>query len=376
MPLFRTIAVFCAVIAVVHQSLNAQMIRSVEQYSRQRIAARYARGFLIPHSKVMLGLPRGPVQQLELFYERQMSGHKSWHQHHALPAYRLFASVTSFSNPGIGLAYSTGAGLSFPIVRTRHFQLSQNSSVGFGFFPRRYKAGKQETDPAIGSLLNYNIRLGLEASLRVHRYLNLFAGLHFSHWSNGALKMPNLGLNVASFSFGLKGGWDIFHAEKRKMPFARQPFTLHIALSSGYKEIDPPGGQIYAIASFYAEVARRLTPKSGISLGTDLFYDSSIRTKVRYRQQPDRGGRMNFRAGIHAGYEFHVHRFSAFFHFGVYMLRYDHLTGILYQRIGLKYLLYRNLFLTTALKSHMFTADCVEFGLGYRIPLISKKKRS
>ncbi len=370
-----TVAAFCAFMAA-FQPLKAQMIRSVENYPRHRVAARYTRGMLIPHSKVMQGLPRGAVQQLEIFYERQTSGRKDWHQHHALPAWRAFFALTDFSNPqAVGLGYTVGGEMSFPLVRTRHFQLSQNTSVGLGFFPRRYRRGIHENQPAIGSLLNYHIRFGFEGSFRLHKHLDLFAGLHFGHWSNGALKMPNLGMNVASFSLGLKGGWDLFYAGKQKKAFPRQPFTLLITASAGYKEIDPPGGKIYPIASLYAEAGKRLTPKSGLSLGADFFYDGSIRAKTLYRQLPDKGERMNFRLGFHAGYEFFVHRFSAFFHFGVYALRYDRLTGILYQRIGLRYQLPKNISLTTALKSHMFTADCVEFGLGYRIDFSKKPKQ-
>lgn len=369
------VALFSAGMAA-FQPLHAQMIRPVENYTQHRVAVQYARGMLIPHSKVMLGLPQGPAEQIEIFYERQLRGGKDWHQHHALPAYRIFASVTSFSNPGaIGLAWTAGGQMSFPIVRSKCFQLSQVTAVGLGFFPLRYQRAKHESQPAIGSLLNYHIRLGFEASFRPYRHLELFSGLSFGHWSNGALKMPNLGLNVAGFSFGIKGGWGLFYAAKEKRRFARQPFMLHMVLSSGSKQIDPPGGKIYPIASLYIEAARRLTPKSGFTLGTDFFYDSSIRSKALAREQEDRGGRMNFRFGVHAGYEFYIHRFAAFFHFGIYALRYDRLTGILYQRIGIKYELPARIILTTALKSHMFTADCVEFGMGYRLPLIRKKNR-
>lgn len=363
--------IMCAITTSVLAQYTA--IRNVENYAANRIGAFYSRGFMVPHSKVMLNMPQGPIQQLELFYERQLKGKKTWQHSHALPSWRAIAMYTHLGNPSLGSAYTLAGAFNFPIFRSKHFQFSHLATFGIGFFPKHFQVHKHEENPAIGSLINFHVRFAFEAEFRLQKHLFAYAGLSFGHWSNGALKMPNLGINVPAFYFGLKGGWGLFNTHRYKTFRVKYPFTLNIMANTGIKEIDPPKGKIYPVAHLGIEVAKQLTFKSTITFGNDLFYDASIMDKSRYLAKPINGNKMYIRSGLHLGYEFCINHLSIYAHFGVYYLRFDNLTGPLYQRIGLKYRVHPNIFLNTSLKSHMFTADCVEFGLGYRLNLQRKR---
>lgn len=348
-------------------------IRPVENYAASRIGAFYSRGFILPHSKVMLNLPQGPVEQVEIFYERQLKGTKNWHHTHALPAWRVFTTVTGFGNQeAIGPAITVGGALNFPLFRSKHFQLSEVTTFGLGFFPKRYKSGQLEGNPAIGSILNFHVRFALEGEFRIHKNFFALTGISFGHWSNGAVKMPNLGINVPSFYVGLKGAWDLYDAYTQRPSKVKYPFTLNLQANAGMKEIDPPNGKIYPIAVFMVEASKQLTRKSTITFGNDFFYDKSNLHKSRFLQKEDLGGKMNFRSGFHVGYEFNVDKLVIYGHLGVYYLRFDKLSGPIYERLGLKYRVHKNVYLNAALKVHMFTADCVELGVGYKLNLQKK----
>lgn len=356
-----------------HSWAQYSAIRNIDNYAANRIGAFYSRGFMIPHSTVMLNMPKGPIEQVEIFYERQLKGSKTWHHSHALPSWRAIFMYTNLGNKALGSCYTFAGAFNFPIFRSKHFQFSHLATFGIGLFPKHFKIHSHEENPAIGSLVNFHVRFAFEGELRLQKHAFAFAGISFGHWSNGALKMPNLGINVPAFYVGIKGGWDLFNTNRIKPLRVKYPFVLNIYANTGLKEIDPPKGKIYPVAHLGIEVAKQLTFKSTISLGNDLFYDASIIDKSRYLNKPINGNKMYLRSGLHLGYEFAINHLSIYAHVGVYYLKFDTLTGPLYTRIGLKYKVHPNIFINTALKTHMFTADCVEFGLGYRLNLQKKK---
>ncbi|MCS6980952.1 MAG: hypothetical protein N2110_07060 [Flavobacteriales bacterium] len=337
---------------------------------------RYARGFLFAHSALMNAIGRGPNIAYEFFFEIQTSGAKPWELYHRLPPWRLFYNVADFSDPQhIGWVHSLGTEMSFPLVRNRRFYLGITGALGLGYVTKPYHPVYNNINAAVSAPVNYLLRPGLELAWQMHPQVALLGGLTFTHWSVGALTMPNLGMNIPAFSWGMRAGWNSRNLNAAPPPtFQRPPWQLEALLMGGLKQVYPIGSGFYPTATLGLWIYRQFTPKSGFPAGLDVFWDESAKMRM-YRKYHSYGYTLHtFRAGLFAGYEFVINRFSLYFHFGGYFFWPDRLDTRFYQRIGMRYRLRERGILNFSLKSHFFVADFVELGGGIRIAKFPKGK--
>jgi len=358
------------------QSAEAQPVKSGFTVAHKSVGLRYARGFLFAHSPLMNAIGRGPNQAVEVFFEIQTGGVKPWEFYHRLPPWRVFYNLADFSDPQhIGLVHSVGTEMSFPLIRGRHFYLGITGALGLGYVSRPFHPVTNNINAAVSAPVNYLLRPGLETVIQVHSRAALMAGLTFTHWSVGALTMPNLGMNIPAFSLGFRGGWDVRPLNPQPVPsFRRPPWQMDLVLCAGMKQVYPIGTGFYPTATLGLWTYRQFTPKSGFPLGLDIFYDESVKMRMFRRYHSYGYTWQTFRAGLFAGYEFVINRFSLYFHFGGYFFWPDRLDTRFYQRIGMRTRIGRRFQVNFSLKSHFFVADFVELGGGVKLfQMIGKK---
>ncbi|MCM1503677.1 MAG: acyloxyacyl hydrolase [Muribaculum sp.] len=91
-----------------------------------------------------------------------------------------------------------------PIVRfNRRLSLDYEWNFGASFGWKPYSENQNPTNGAVGSSVNAYINLAVMARLRMSRSWSLFAGLDFTHYSNGNTDYPNSGINMAGLRLGL-----------------------------------------------------------------------------------------------------------------------------------------------------------------------------
>ena len=73
------------------------------------------------------------------------------------------------------------------------------------------------------------------------------------------------------------------------------------------------------------------------------------------------------RIGIFAGHELFINRLSVEVHLGYYVYKPFKYESDVYQRVGAKYYLTKNIFAALALKAHGARAEAIEAGIGVRI---------
>lgn len=358
------------------EGLMAQPVKSGFPLAHKSIGVRYARGFLFAHSPLMNAIGRGPNQAMEVFFEIQTAGAKPWEFYHRLPPWRIFFNLADFSDPDhIGLVHSVGTEMSFPLVRTPLFYLGITGALGLGYVTRPFHPVTNNFNAAVSAPVNYLLRPGLESAVQVHPRAALMAGLSFTHWSVGALTMPNLGMNIPAFWLGFRGGWDVRPLNSQASPtFQRPPWQVDWLLCAGMKQVYPIGSGFYPTATLGLWAYRQFTPKSGLPVGLDIFYDESVKMRMFRRYHSYGYTWQTFRAGLFVGYEFVINRFSLYFHFGGYFFWPDRLDTRFYQRIGMRTRLGHRFQVNFSLKSHFFVADFVELGGGMRLFKFTGKK--
>lgn len=355
----------------------AQKVRHDFSMPKFAVGAKYGRGFLAVHSPVLGAVASGPVNSLEVFFETQTTGKKHWHSQHAFPALRFYYSLHDFSNPAhIGLIHSLAAESCFPLVRKKHFTFNFNTGLGLGYCTRPFDAKTNNINAGLATHFNFQIRFAFEASARIGKNVSLFGGLSFTHWSIGALKVPNLGLNVPQLNIGLKYGFaNTLMNPTAKEKFTSKPYEIYVLGSFCQKQISPINNISYATSSLTIRANKQLTHKSVLCAGIDFMYDGTSARRL-YNRDKEWGSELNkFRIGVHFGYEFLINRFSAYFNFGVYALKTESLDTPVYQRIGVAYRIGKNWMVSLGLKSHFFSADFVEPAIGYKIASFKFKRK-
>jgi hypothetical protein len=196
----------------------------------------------------------------------------------------------------------------------------------------------------------------------------LGAGLSLDHWSNGAFAVPNLGINVltANLSARFRLG-----EERTLLPAAdssewkAERTMAFVAVAWGSQEVYPVESGRYPVYSLNASMHRRISPRSSVGGGVDLFNKESL--TVLDPELADQSRASLTQVGVHAGYAIWFGGMSVPLDVGIYLITpYDE-KSMFYQRIGLRQRLGLRWTAGITLKTHFGTADHFELGLAYHL---------
>lgn len=330
------------------------------------LQARASYGFLIAHRPNLRPLQERHLRAMEFSYLLTTDGSARWQQDFLFPEKGVQIALFDLGNAerlGMGLALYPF--LDFPLTRQRDWKWRLRYGMGLGYVQRNFDPVNNYKNAAIGSRLNGVIHFDLHVRKNIGRGA-AEAGLAITHFSNGATAMPNLGINLATAHLG----YLCYFGEKsprnriRTEPVCgRSWFTLFG--SGSWKEIYPPLGRKYFAASVSGDWFVPLSTKIDGVLGADLFYDSSLRTRMEATEGSSQPVSTNLRPGIHTGIQVLVGKLGLLFNLGYYPYTRFKEDGAYFHRIGFRYY-FPKLIAVMNLKTHYARADFVEWGLGWR----------
>ena len=186
-------------------------------------------GFLWNHSvdrTNIKGAVLTDMQAIEASIQWQTLGNKDWHHHYKYPTWGMSLMVYNFPDRKLeyvnisaedgsprqltNLNVSWGQGVALLIhknirmINTPFFQANIRLGTGIGTFTKPYNS---ETNPGnlwISSPINASMHLNLETKYRISDQYQVVLSGTFTHYSNGALSMPNLGINLPSINVGVR----------------------------------------------------------------------------------------------------------------------------------------------------------------------------
>lgn len=123
------------------------------------------------------------------------------------PVFGIGYSVTLPYYSEIGRPQAFNAFGEFPLTHNglgRKFNLSYYGQIGLGFNLNPYDADSNPDNQFIGSEMNAYIHLGFKANYNLTPKLMAFTMFGLKHYSNGATKKPNAGINLAPISIGFR----------------------------------------------------------------------------------------------------------------------------------------------------------------------------
>lgn len=289
------------------------------------------------------------------------------------PIFGIGYSVTLPYHSEIGRPQAFYAFGEFPLSHkglTRKFSLSYFGQIGIAFNLNPFDPDLNPVNQFIGSSMNAYIHLGFKANYKITPKLMAFSTLGLKHYSNGATKRPNSGMNLVPLSIGLrtslgKNAPD-FQKEKEFPPLEKRWF-LNLAMYTGMKnyEIGQPS---YFRGGFGVNYLWEGDYRYRLGIGFDVFFAPGMESRY-----PDQEFTFSDQVSVAVvgSWEWKLNdRLFVPIGFGVYVKR-NELNGEFtwfYERVGVRYRIYPNLSAGLQIKAHKAKADFFEFTVGYTFP--------
>lgn len=305
---------------------------------------------------------------MELFAERELLGEQGWQRDYRGPAYGFAFLWAGMANPQrIGGVCRLVPYLHLPMVRGERASLGMRLGWGIGYVERPYDRITNNKQIAIGTRINTAIQIMLEGRYRVRRTV-FSAGVSIDHWSNGSIKLPNLGLNLLSLNTGVAfalGEVAPYAVPKDTLRFMPSPRREHTVVGAfGINETGRPLSGQHSVGVLVGQVQWRVTRKSSVAVGVDVFNKGSL---VGLRPElADRSRSGLTQLGMHGGYALGLGRGELLLQMGAYLHSPAPDEAAVFHRLGMRYRVARHWIAHLALKSHFGVADHWEFGFGYR----------
>lgn len=364
---------YIPVLLLLIHSLNAGICNGQAAYTalknkRWSVTLSPGFGFLIAHRPSIVYLQQRHTRYGEAGFFCQTEGSSSWHADYSYPRYGV---VYRFIDPGnrsrLGMAHAVMARVIFPLSPGGNDHWQAHFSYGMGYVEKPFSTSENYKNLAIGSGINGAISAGISYKRRLLENTDISAGADFMHFSNGSMRVPNLGANFSSIFMTLTRHFGPPTSIKAVQdPSADRKREWSFYAAGAFKEIYPPEGRHYSVAAVNAAYHLPISRKGLLGGGADAIIDNSLPVKIR--EENGSGGLMDgaFRFGIFASAGLSMGHWTGLFQIGGYLYNRYPKEGFIYNRLGLRYAVGSHLFFCMNLKSHYAKADYIEWGAGYR----------
>jgi Lipid A 3-O-deacylase (PagL) len=311
---------------------------------------------------------------------RQTDGSRDWHHLYGLPTYGFGFSVASFGDGDeTGQPLDAYTFFSWPFARlSKRVQLTTDFGMGISWNWKEFSEESKDHRTVLGSNVNARIDWGFYLRHLTTRKMSVYAGIDFTHRSNGGMRQPNSGINVIGPSVALR--YDFVPertAPVRNVPPFQPAWEFVMGSAIGGKNViehsNPLVRRDYGAAEFTAGLQRHFYRYGKVAAGTDLTYDGAAGARVdviegnAVQWRPGAGQRLAI--GLYGGYEHVIERFGALVQAGYSVARgFEDPSPRFYMRYGWRYYVndrFWGLFAIRSIEGRR--ADFLEVGAGYRI---------
>lgn len=339
------------------------------------IEVHFLRGNILPHSPELYHLITGHPEGVMVSFSRQTHGKEAWQSLYNYPDYGGYFIYQDFKNEMLGKNYALGAHYNFYFLK-RHLMFKIGQGIAMTTNP--YDKETNSKNRAFGSKYMGNTNFMLQYRKdRIVGGLGIDAGFFFTHYSNGRFKSPNSGINTYGLNLGVHYDFEkqpkyvVLDSVASSMKYSER-IRYNLVLRSGFNESYVIGSGQKPFYHFGMYADKRLNRKSALQAGFDLFATTSIKEFIRYRSiaYPEDHLDPNTdykRVGFFIGHELFINRLSIETQLGYYIYRPFELDTPLYDRLGMKYYWYKNVYSALSVKTHGFLAEALELGIGIRI---------
>lgn len=353
--------------------LCSLMVFSQTQQATYFIDVNYFKGNIALHNNDILHLIKGHPEGIIISWNKKTFGKQDWEQRYNYPDYGVSFAYQNLKNDVLGNNYSLYAHYNFYFLNRN---LLLRIGQGLAYTTNPYDKFENHKNIAFGSriLSSTYAMLNYKKERLIDRF-GLQAGLSLIHYSNANVKAPNTSINSVTFNFGIT-----YNLDENEPNFINtiteekytEPLKINLVFRSGINESDIVDSGQYPFYVFSAYADKRLSHKSSIQLGADMFFSKFLKELIYYKsiafpEEHVSGDEDWKRVGMFVGHELFINKMSVLSQLGYYVYYPYDFEGRTYFRVGLKRYFGDTWFAALTLKSHGAKAEAVEFGLGVRL---------
>lgn len=318
-----------------------------------------------------------PAYELSLHHNTY--GQHRWEVIHNYPSIGLTFYYSGFRNDSIsaelGRVFALYPYINFPIIPNENSKLTFKLGVGVSYLTNKFDPKENYHNYAIGSHFNAAINLSFEYRQRIVDRLHWVTSIGLTHFSNGAIRTPNMGINIFSvatgFSWYLKPPKNLIDYRLRPKNYlfefdGKRHFVTDFQYTLGFKDMSQQYGthRYYFVHNIAANVMVQLTERDRLGIGLDLIYDPSPKAL-----HPDWNRFQDFlKIGGLVSYEMMLDRVSFMFNIGIRNNAPIPKSAFLfYQKVAARCYFNENLFATLSFTTYDIKADFISVGIGYHI---------
>jgi len=342
---------------------SAQKVHPQKEFS---LGINYHQGLLVPKNEHINYLIQDNLSAIEFKLAYHPNPEINWVQQYAINEVGLSYYQGTLGNSSVlGEFQSLCPYVQFGIKNWERFQINTNIGLGIAKMSKYFDPINNYANILIGSEFNAHIKLGLQAQYSLSRF-NITTGIEFSHFSNGARKHPNGGLNIITGALGLhyNFGKNLKFVDKPKTNMKLEDeFTA--VWSHGWKQEDETDPHFYYVSSLNLAYTKGINSKQRLGGGIDIFYDEGV-NRVSYNPNLGTGIKERISQSFFVAHELVISRVTFITHIGFYTLYKSKPTSSsMYNRLGLRYKFSKSLLVNLSLKGYLGSSDFIEMGIGY-----------
>ena len=103
----------------------------------------------------------------------------------------------------IGNAFAAYVYWKYALVRTKVMDFNLKMGIGLAYATKKFIKGENEIHNAIGSNMNAYVQLRFGFEWKIAKPVRLVTAFTYNHYSDGAVKLPNLGINTLTGTIGI-----------------------------------------------------------------------------------------------------------------------------------------------------------------------------
>lgn len=296
----------------------------------------------------------------------QTTGKKNWHQNHWYPIVGGGLYYANLNSDILGEVKAVYSFFNLQMIRKSNFTFNYQISPGVAFLNSPFDENENYYNIAIGNRINAFFRIHFNTSLKISDKIRWNSGLAISHYSNGGMRMPNLGINLVTLYTGVQA--TIGNTEPTyivsELPQINK--KLFITADAGFtmKKVKQ---EIYPVSSARITALKQVTNRRRFGLGMELFYDRTTYKRLELENVYDRKTSTLFRPGIFVCQDFVVGKTDGFIQIGYYLHAVSESDKVVYSRFGIRYWATEKTFIYTSVVTHFFKAQFIDAGIGVRI---------
>lgn len=316
---------------------------------------------------------------------KQTTGKKDWEKLFNYPQYGIGVYAFDFlDNKKMGSPFAVYAIYSSKIKEWNKLKwyYSANLGISFNSNPFDYDAAYYNT--SVGSKTNMYISLGTGLYYEIGKHFDVGLNLKFNHLSNGAMKIPNKGLNAVAPQVSLVYYPERVNPVKDEIIASKikKYNTLEVSVFGGKKNVFYRGdnrddirlydGFDYSVYGAEAFYMRQYSAKSAYGLGLgvtkDEQYNHTMYVQDSVLYQKKRFSKDHVLLSVIPTYRLMIDRLYINVGLGYYVTKknrkYD--NSALFQRLSLQYQITNRFFASFGINAYdLHVANYLEWKLGY-----------